>query len=131
MVSTFVERIEEVRKGIFPNNQNLLVEFEKRVSRGEVDIHHHHAEYQPVLDPLDEASGVVHDHSHDNVFSHSHDHTHTHTHNRYRHISHPNGPRTMIDEGVCCCFMSQFPKEVIEEERLLRTEKTETDKAKC
>ncbi len=26
----------------------------------------------------------------------------------------------MIDQGVCCCFMSQFPQEVIDEERALR-----------
>ena len=26
----------------------------------------------------------------------------------------------MIDEGVCCCFMSQFPDEVVAEERRLR-----------
>ena len=41
-------------------------------------------------------------------------------HGVYRHIGHPNGPRTMIDEGVCCCFMSQFPDEVVAEERRLR-----------
>ena len=28
----------------------------------------------------------------------------------------------MIDQGVCCCFMSQFPQEVIDEERALRLE---------
>jgi sirohydrochlorin cobaltochelatase len=26
----------------------------------------------------------------------------------------------MIDENVCCCFMSQFPQAVIDEERALR-----------
>ena len=26
----------------------------------------------------------------------------------------------MIDENVCCCFMSQFPDEVVAEERELR-----------
>ncbi|MGV2975075.1 hypothetical protein AB1P65_06455 [Roseibium alexandrii] len=35
-------------------------------------------------------------------------------------IAHPNGPRTMIDQGVCCCFMGQFPQKVIDEERDLR-----------
>ncbi|MDT1986480.1 MAG: hypothetical protein RMX66_06440, partial [Planktomarina sp.] len=60
-------------------------------------------------------------HSHDH--SHSHDHTHSHEHHHhgvYRHIAHPNGPRTMIDEGVCCCFMSQFPQDVIDDERQKR-----------
>ena len=28
----------------------------------------------------------------------------------------------MIDQGVCCCFMSQFPQEVVDEERALRLE---------
>jgi len=28
----------------------------------------------------------------------------------------------MIDQGVCCCFMSQFPQEVVDEERALRVE---------
>lgn len=28
----------------------------------------------------------------------------------------------MIDQGVCCCFMGQFPDEVVEEERRLRSE---------
>jgi sirohydrochlorin cobaltochelatase len=28
----------------------------------------------------------------------------------------------MIDQGVCCCFMSQFPQEVIDEERALRAD---------
>jgi hypothetical protein len=30
----------------------------------------------------------------------------------------------MIDQGVCCCFMSQFPDHVIEEERLIIQAKT-------
>lgn len=50
---------------------------------------------------------------------HDHDHDHDHSHGVYKHIAHPNGPRTMIDQGVCCCFMSQFPEQVIEEERLI------------
>ena len=61
----------------------------------------------------------AHDHSHDHDHSHSHDHSHHH-HGVYRHIAHPNGPRTMIDEGVCCCFMSQFPQDVIDDERQKR-----------
>jgi sirohydrochlorin cobaltochelatase len=26
----------------------------------------------------------------------------------------------MIDENVCCCFMSQFPQAVVDEERAFR-----------
>ncbi|MEM6729042.1 MAG: sirohydrochlorin chelatase, partial [Pseudomonadota bacterium] len=64
----------------------------------------------------DHSHGHSHDHSHD----HGHSHAHHHHHGTYRHIAHPMGPRTMIDEGVCCCFMSQFPQEVIDEERATR-----------
>ena len=28
----------------------------------------------------------------------------------------------MINENVCCCFMSQFPQSVIDEEQALRPE---------
>ena len=38
----------------------------------------------------------------------------------YRHIAHPHGPRTMIDENLCCCFMSQFPADVVAAERAKR-----------
>jgi len=46
-------------------------------------------------------------------------HSHGHSHGVYKHIAHPNGPRTMIDQGVCGCFMGQFPDYVVEEERKL------------
>ena len=67
-----------------------------------------------VKDPDDDEA--VHEHV-GHHHSHEHHDGHTHNHGVYQHIAHPNGPRTMIDEGVCCCFMSQFPKEVIEEQR--------------
>ena len=94
-----------------------MKKFKDRLKRGDINIHHHHAEYKPSVDPYDDE--VVHDHghSHDHEHSHDHDHEHHHKHGVYKHISHPNGPRTMIDEGVCCCFMSQFPDQVIEEQR--------------
>ena len=68
-----------------------------------------------------------HGHSHDSEHSHSehsddhsHGHAHTHvephSHGVYKHIAHPLGPRTMIGEGICCCFMSQFPQELLDEE---------------
>ena len=67
------------------------------------------------MDPEDDESPVAHSHIHDH--ENTHEHSHGHSHPKYKHISHPNGPRTMIDQGVCCCFMSQFPQEVIDDER--------------
>ena len=107
VINTFMERISEAESGELEGNFDLMASFKKRLDLGEVDIHHHHAEYQPITDPEDEETLGSHDHSHD------------HSHGVYKHISHPNGPRTMIDQGVCCCFMSQFPDQVIEEERLI------------
>jgi len=129
VIDTFMERISEAETGEMADDRNLMAAFKDRLARGEVDVHHHHAEYRDPLD--DEASehdhGHAHDHDHDHGHSHDHAHDHGHHHHHhghshgvYRHIAHPNGPRTMIDEGVCCCFMSQFPHEVIEEERALR-----------
>ena len=126
VINTFVDRIYEAENGELEQNFDLMASFKKRLDLGEVDIHHHHAEFKPITDPEDEETLDSHSHDHD----HSHDHTHTHTHDHghshgvYKHISHPNGPRTMIDQGVCCCFMSQFPDHVIEEERLIIQAKT-------
>ena len=115
VINTFVCRIEETiaRPAL---DDGLMERFQSRLAAGEVAIHHHHAEYQP----LQEAHAHDHDHAHDH-HSHSHDHRgQGHTHKPYRHIAHPHGPRTMIDENVCCCFMSQFPQAVVDEERALR-----------
>lgn len=146
VIDTFMERIEEARAGTLTDNVDLMASFKERLAKGEVDVHHHHAEFR---DPLDEEAGAEHDaehgtpgdpghshshghghshdhghhhhhHDHDHGHGHSHDHSHGHSHGVYRHIAHPHGPRTMIDEGVCCCFMSQFPQEVIDEEREAR-----------
>ena len=125
VINTFVDRISEAENGVFKDDKDLMLSFKKRLAAGEIDIHHHHAEYQPVTDPEDDdvinldSHSHAHDHSHDHDHSHSHDHSHHH-HGVYRHIAHPNGPRTMIDEGVCCCFMSQFPQDVIDDERQKR-----------
>ncbi len=127
VIDTFVERIEEARGGSLSETKDLMASFKARLAKGEVDIHHHHAEFRDPLD--DEAEG--HDHDHDDDHSHDHghhhhhhhhdhDHSHGHSHGVYTHIAHPLGPRTMIDEGVCCCFMSQFPQEVIDDERAKR-----------
>ncbi|MCJ8300086.1 MAG: hypothetical protein MJK13_14280, partial [Pseudomonadales bacterium] len=63
-----------------------------------------------------------HDHDHEHAHSHGHDHTHSHDHSHghshgvYKHIDHPLGPRTMIGENLCCCFMSQFPQSLLDQE---------------
>ncbi|MEM6480980.1 MAG: sirohydrochlorin chelatase [Pseudomonadota bacterium] len=120
VIDTFLARIEETRAGQIDESVDLMASFRERLSRGEVDVHHHHAEYR---DPLDDEAGDAHDHDHDHDHNHDHGHHHHHHHHHhgvYKHIAHPNGPRTMIDQGVCCCFMSQFPQEVIDEERRSR-----------
>ena len=136
VIDTFVERIVEAQSGKMEDSVDLMASFNERLAKGEVDVHHHHAEFR---DPLDDESGDAHDHDHDHSHDHSHDHGHSHSHSHghdhghhhhhhghshgvYKHIAHPNGPRTMIDQGVCCCFMSQFPQEVVDEERALRLE---------
>lgn len=68
-----------------------------------------------------------HEHSHDHSHEHGHDHSHQqsephqhvepHSHGVYKHIAHPLGPRTMIGEGICNCFMGQFPEWLLEEEK--------------
>ncbi len=125
VINTFVERIEETVSQPAVNN-GLMEKFQAKLAAGEVTIHHHHAEFQPESD----ANAPSHSHDHDG-HGHSHEHSHQkneghshsgqgHSHAPYRHIAHPHGPRTMIDENLCCCFMSQFPEAVIEEERALR-----------
>ena len=128
VLDTFVERTREAEEGIFVDDHDLMKSFKERLAKGEVEVHHHHAEYR---DPDDEENLDAHDHGHDHSHDHHHHHGHGHHHHHhgdghghshgvYKHIAHPNGPRTMIDQGVCCCFMSQFPDEVVEEERKLR-----------
>jgi sirohydrochlorin cobaltochelatase len=125
VINTFVERIEETVSQPAVNN-GLMEKFQAKLAAGEVTIHHHHAEFQPESD----VNAPSHSHDHDG-HGHSHEHSHQqneghshsgqgHSHAPYRHIAHPHGPRTMIDENLCCCFMSQFPEAVIEEERALR-----------
>jgi sirohydrochlorin cobaltochelatase len=128
VINTFVERIEETVSQPAQNN-GLMEQFQSKLAAGEVTIHHHHAEFQPESEADSEAHSHSHDHDHEHGHSHDHSHQqdkghshsgHGHSHAPYRHIAHPHGPRTMIDENVCCCFMSQFPQAVIDEERALR-----------
>ena len=107
VINTFIERIEETISGNH-GRPGLMQDFHARMARGEVDVHHHHAEFQP--------DSEKHDHQHNHSQDHAHSHGHGHHHAPYRHIGHPHGPRTMINENVCCCFMSQFPQDIIDEE---------------
>ena len=99
--------------------------------------------------------GKDHEHSHSHSHSHSHDHDQAedkvvstagdsssdktparrkrsqgHSHAPYRHIAHTHGPRTMINENICCCFMSQFPQYIIDEELKVKPERPGTPRCK-
>ena len=108
VINTFVARIQETVSG-GAHHDDLMADFHDRLAAGEVAVHHHHAEFRP---ESGSGSGGGHDHDHD----------HGHHHAPYRHIAHPHGPRTMIGENVCCCFMGQFPQSVIDEELAKRVE---------
>jgi len=154
VIDAFQNRVEEIMQGeLQTGEETLMNSFKRRLSAGEVDVHHHHAEF---VDPQDDTQGLSesdnkhftpmvaasnhqhslvlkHDHSHAHGHSHSHDHSHGHSHDHshshghshdhghshgvYKHIGHPMGPRTMIGEGICCCFMSQFTDDILEEEK--------------
>lgn len=114
VLNTFIARIQECIDGNH-GLPGLMQDFQTRLARGEVDVHHHHAEFQP--DHHHE-----HEHQHDHSHAHGHSHSHGHHHQPYRHIGHPHGPRTMINENVCCCFMSQFPEDIIKEELAIKPE---------
>jgi sirohydrochlorin cobaltochelatase len=143
VINTFIERINETINGDATNGSHgisLMQDFKDRLARGEVDVHHHHAEFQPkdkefqpkdkelqpenkkyqpeITDPLDDDASATHTHGH----SKTHKHSHGHSHAPYKHIGHPHGPRTMINENICCCFMGQFPQRIIDEEKALKIE---------
>lgn len=143
VIDTFVLRIDETINSV-EQGGGLMACFKERLARGEVDVHHHHAEFkgeslqaEPLqaepADPQDDEAHTHEHHGHGHTHSHDHSHDHGHSHDRghghhhapYRHIAHPHGPRTMIDENVCCCFMGQFPQHVIDEERAALATKDE------
>ena len=101
------------------NAESLMQSFERRLAAGEVEIHHHHAEFidpEEAAAPLSADHSHSHDHDHDHEHSHDHDHSHGHSHGIYKHIDHPLGPRTMIGDNLCCCFMGQFPQSILDQE---------------
>lgn len=127
VIDAFEVRVREIMDDNIETEQDLMSTFKRRLAAGEIEVHHHHAEYQ---DPTEHTHD--HDHSHNHSHKHSHGHTHDHAHSHehshaadavephshgvYQHISHPLGPRTMIGEGICHCFMSQFPQWLLDEE---------------
>lgn len=128
VIDAFEVRVREIMHGqIAP--ENLMSSFKRRLAAGEVDVHHHHAEFDPNNPDVNQSEDEQHSHSHDHSHSHSHDtrhgdnshggHSHGHSHGVYKHIGHPLGPRTMIGDGICNCFMRQFPQEILEEEKEL------------
>lgn len=121
VIDAFEIRVREIMDGQ-QRPETLMSSFQRRLAAGEVDVHHHHAEYSEDGHHHDHSHDHSHSHdhghshSHDHSDSHGHDHSHGHSHGVYRHIAHPLGPRTMIGENICCCFMSQFPQSVLDEE---------------
>jgi len=120
VLNTFITRIAEIAQPKQNNEMGLMEDFQRRLAAGEVDVHHHHAEFQPEETGTDHSHDHSHSHSHDKAAGHSEDHGHHHA--PYKHIAHPFGPRTMINDNVCCCFMRQFPQSVIDEEKAIKAE---------
>lgn len=113
VIDAFEFRVRELMEDKQTADENLMDTFKRRLAAGEIDVHHHHAEYK---DPALAEHDHVHKHDHAHSHDHSHSQEHSHSHGVYKHIWHPLGPRTMIGEGICNCFMSQFPQELLEEE---------------
>lgn len=122
VLNTFITRIAEISQPKQDNEMGLMEDFQRRLAAGEVDVHHHHAEFQPEDAGVEHTHHYSHDHSHSHSHHHSHDSSqeHSHHHAPYKHIAHPYGPRTMINDNVCCCFMRQFPQGVIDEEKAIK-----------
>ena len=63
VLNTFEERIKEAETGVYADDRDLMLSFKKRLKEGTVSVHHHHAEYKPILDPEDDEVTVLNDHS--------------------------------------------------------------------
>lgn len=94
VIDSLVARAAEIPE-LRPED-DLLRDFAARRARGEVHAHHHHAEHG--------------NHGKDGHQPH-------HKQAPYRHIAHPLGPSSMVDEGLCCCFMNQLPDELVAQVR--------------
>jgi len=111
VIETFMERIDEIRRG--ENNMNCqLCKYREQVLGFEAEVglaqesHHHHVEgigTGTAKSDEDAAShDRGHDHSHDHGHGHGddhdHGHSHDHTHHPYPHADHPLGPKTLRKE---------------------------------
>lgn len=119
VIDAFEVRVRDIMENKQSTENDLMSTFKRRLAAGEIDVHHHHAEYK---DPAqhehnhEHSHTHRHDHSHSDEHNHDHSHTEPHSHGVYHHIAHPLGPRSMIGEGICDCFMSQFPQWLLDEE---------------
>jgi sirohydrochlorin cobaltochelatase len=103
VIETFMERIDEIRRG--DNNMNCqLCKYREQVLGFEAEVglaqesHHHHVE------GIGTGEAHAHDHGHNEGHSHGRDHNHgddhhDHGHHPYPHADHPLGPRTLKDAG--------------------------------
>ena len=100
VIETFMERIDEIRRG--ENNMNCqLCKYREQVLGFEAEVglaqesHHHHVE------GIGTGDAHGHDYDHDHAHGHSHDHSHGHDyhHHPYPHADHPLGPKTMKKTG--------------------------------
>jgi sirohydrochlorin cobaltochelatase len=117
VIETFMERIDEIRRG--ENNMNCqLCKYREQVLGFEAEVglaqesHHHHVEGIGTgpAKPDEEAHEHGHDHGHDHGHSHAadhgdghsdghnHEHGHDHAHHPYPHADHPLGPKTLRKE---------------------------------
>ncbi len=103
VIETFMERIDEIRRG--DNNMNCqLCKYREQVLGFEAEVglaqesHHHHVE------GIGTGEAHAHDHGHNEGHSHGRDHNHgddhhDHGHHSYPHADHPLGPRTLKNAG--------------------------------
>jgi sirohydrochlorin cobaltochelatase len=103
VIETFMERIDEIRRG--DNNMNCqLCKYREQVLGFEAEVglaqesHHHHVE------GIGTGEAHAHDHGHNEGHSHGRDHNHgddhhDHGHHPYPHADHPLGPRTLKNAG--------------------------------
>ena len=105
VIETFMERIDEIRRG--DNNMNCqLCKYREQVLGFEAEVglaqesHHHHVE------GIGTGEAHAHDHGDNEGHNHGRDHNHgddhhgqghDHGHHPYPHADHPLGPRTLKD----------------------------------
>jgi sirohydrochlorin cobaltochelatase len=103
VIETFMERIDEIRRG--ENNMNCqLCKYREQVLGFEAEVglaqesHHHHVEGIGTGDAPSHDHGHDHNHDHADGHGHGHDHADGHGHHPYPHADHPLGPKTLKKE---------------------------------